>query len=129
VLTETAKKIGSDLNSIPIIIADIADKKLVQDMTARAKVIINCCGPYHFYGEIVVVSCIETGTHYVDVSGESQFIELMEMKYNQHAKEKGVYIISACGFDCVPADLGLVFLENNFQDVYVSSCCLAALWR
>ena len=41
-------------------------------MTARAKVIVNCCGPYRFYGEAVVKACIATKTHHVDVSGEPQ---------------------------------------------------------
>lgn len=36
------------------------------------KVVVNCCGPYRFYGEAVVKACINSGTHHVDVSGEPQ---------------------------------------------------------
>lgn len=58
---------------------------------------------------------INAGTHHVDVSGEPQFMERMQLEYNDLAREKGVYIVSACGFDSIPADLGMVFLEKHFD--------------
>lgn len=65
---------------------------------------------------IIIIFCsINAGTHHVDVSGEPQYMERMQLEYNDLAREKGVYIVSACGFDSIPADLGLVFLENHFD--------------
>lgn len=84
-------------------------------MTKMAKVIINCCGPYRFYGENVVKACVDTRTHHVDISGEPEYMERMQLKYHDIAKEKGIYIVSACGLDSIPADLGVVFLEQNFN--------------
>jgi len=46
-------------------------------MTERAKVLIDCCGPYRFYGEPVVKACIATRTHYVDFTGEEEVIQYM----------------------------------------------------
>ncbi|KAK4882108.1 hypothetical protein RN001_005427 [Aquatica leii] len=127
VLKEIANKIGENsLNEIPIILADLTDQDSILRMTARAKVIINCCGPYQKYGEAVVKSCIKTGTHYVDVSGESFFQETIEVKYQEAAEVKGVYIISACGFDSVATELGMSYLNNIFAgtlnsiEIYVS---------
>jgi len=42
-------------------------------------------------------------------------MERMQLDYHKAAEEKGVYAISACGFDSVPADLGAVLLMNKFQ--------------
>lgn len=101
--------------------ADIDDMESLERMTASAKIIINAVGPYRFYGERVIQACIKSGTHHVDVSGEPQFMETMQLKYHDVAKEKGIYIISACGFDSIPADLGAVFLQKNFEgnfDIY-----------
>lgn len=42
-------------------------------------------------------------------------MELMQHKYNEDASKNGVYIISACGFDCVPNDLGVVYFMKNFD--------------
>lgn len=55
-----------------VIVADVEDGKSLEAMAARAKVVINCCGPYRHWGEQVVKACIQSGTHHVDVSGEPQ---------------------------------------------------------
>lgn len=114
-LKEVGDKIGKDLTKIPIIIADVNDENSLLQMTKQAKVIANCCGPYRFYGEAVVKACVANGTSHVDVSGEPQFMETMQLKYNDSAREKGCYIVSACGFDSIPSDLGTVFLKQQFK--------------
>lgn len=114
-LKEVGQKIDQDLSKIPIIIASVEDENSLLEMTKQAKVIANCCGPYRFFGEAVVKACIEAGTSHVDVSGEPQYMESMQLKYNDAAREKGVYIISACGFDSIPADMGTCFLKQQFK--------------
>jgi short subunit dehydrogenase-like uncharacterized protein len=41
----------------------------------------------------------------------------MQMKYGDQARENGVFVISACGWDSVPCDMGMNFLKENFQGV------------
>ena len=67
-----------------------------------------------FYGEAVVKSCIENNAHYLDISGEPEFIERMMEKYSDAASEKGVIVVSACGFDSIPSDIGTVYNESQF---------------
>lgn len=100
---------------IPTIIANVRDEKSLVAMTSRAKLILNCCGPYRFLGEQVVKACIETGTHHIDVSGEPQYMERMQLEYNKPAKDKGIYIVSACGYDSIPTDMGVVFAQKKFE--------------
>lgn len=114
-LKEIGQKAGKDLSKVPIIIADISRKHSLNEMALKARVIVNCVGPYRFYGEPVVRACIENGTHHVDVSGEPQFMERMQLEYNEAAKNQGVYIISACGYDSIPVEMGTIFLEDNFK--------------
>lgn len=106
---------GKDLSKTPLIIADVNDVQSLANMAMQARIIINTCGPYKFFGEPVVKACVENGCHHVDVSGEPFFIENMQLKYHEEAQKKGVYIISACGFDSVPADLGLMYLRSQFE--------------
>lgn len=113
-LTHLSNKTGEDLSKIPILVADVGDEDSLKTMASRARVVVNCAGPYRFYGEPVVKACIDSGTHHVDVSGEPQFMERMQLEYHKAAEEKGVYVVSACGFDSIPADLGVVFLMNKF---------------
>ncbi|CAD6994963.1 unnamed protein product [Ceratitis capitata] len=117
VLKDMGAKAQRNLTDIPIILADIDDEASLLAMAKRCRVLVNCCGPYRFFGEAVVRACLEAGTHQVDVSGEPQYMENMQLKYNKQAEQRKVYIISACGFDSIPADLGIVFIEKNFDGV------------
>lgn len=115
VLKEIGGKAEKDLSETPTVIADVKDPDSLKKMAEQCRIVVNCCGPYRFYGEPVVKACIEAGTHHVDVSGEPQYMERMQLQYNEQAQEKGVYVVSACGFDSIPADLGTVFLEKEFD--------------
>jgi len=106
---------GLDLSGIEKVAADVSDVDSLRRMAQQCDVVINCVGPYRFYGENVVKACIAEGTHHVDVSGEPQFLEKMQLLYHKEAEAKGVYIVGACGFDSIPADMGTVFLQNNFK--------------
>lgn len=114
-LKDSGKKINADLSKIPIIIADVSDGKSLAEMAKQAKIIVNVCGPYHLYGEAVVKACIENGANHVDITGEPQFINKIKLKYDQQAREKGLYIISACGMETIPGELGTTYVQKNFN--------------
>ncbi|XP_035217203.1 saccharopine dehydrogenase-like oxidoreductase [Stegodyphus dumicola] len=107
----------SDLNiqETTIIKADVEDPSSINDMCKKAKVILNCVGPYNFYGEKVVAACVENGTHHVDLSGEMKYLETVQTNYFDAAREKGVYIVEACGFDSIPGDYGISLLKKKFS--------------
>ncbi|EDO47317.1 predicted protein, partial [Nematostella vectensis] len=97
-----------------IIIANVDDEESLNRMCSRTKIVLNCVGPYRFYGEPVVKAAVENGCHHLDVSGEPEFLETMQLKYNDLAKQKGVHVIGACGFDSIPADMGVAFATEQF---------------
>ncbi|XP_071556972.1 saccharopine dehydrogenase-like oxidoreductase isoform X1 [Temnothorax nylanderi] len=113
VVKEFASDIGK--NDIPVIVADIKDEESLKKMAEQAKILINCCGPYRFYGEPVIKACIGTRTHYVDVTAEKEFMERMQLEYNHAAQKAGIYIVNACGVVCVPSDLGIIFTQQKFE--------------
>ena len=51
----------------------------------------------------MVKACLQTGTHYCDITGE---IDVFEKVYAQHDKaiEKNIALIPGVGFDVVPTD-------------------------
>ncbi|XP_071054973.1 lipid droplet localized protein-like [Onthophagus taurus] len=114
-LKEFGQSKGVNYDNVPIIIADINDENSLKNMTSQARIVLNATGPYYLYGEQVVKACLASGTHHVDLSGESLYTEKMQLLYHEEAKSKGIYIISACGLDSIPVDMGIVFLKNNFQ--------------
>lgn len=92
------------------------------------QLVINCCGPFQLYGEPVVLACIEAGTHYVDITGEPLFIEQMQAKYHEMAHRKSSIVIPACGFDSIPADMGVLHLEKQFPGQVNSVECYMTTW-
>lgn len=44
-----------------------------------------------------------------------QFLERMQLEYHAEAAAKGVYVIGSCGFDSIPADLGIVYTQRHFK--------------
>ena len=98
-----------------IIIADVNDYQSLLMMCKQAKVVLDCVGPYRFYGEPVVRACVEVKTTYVDICGEPQFLENMILQYNDGAEKEGIYIVGACGFDSIPSDLGVMFVKKEFR--------------
>uniref|UniRef100_A0A2K5C0F1 Saccharopine dehydrogenase-like oxidoreductase n=1 Tax=Aotus nancymaae TaxID=37293 RepID=A0A2K5C0F1_AOTNA len=102
-------------SEVGIIICDIANPASLEEMAKQATVVLNCVGPYRFYGEPVIKACVENGASCIDISGEPQFLELMQWKYHERAAEKGVYIIGSGGFDSIPADLGVIYTRNKMN--------------
>jgi len=75
-------------------------------------------GPYLMYGESLVKACIEAGTHYCDLTGETPYVMRLIEKYHETAKAKGVKIVPCSGFDSIPSDLGALFVADRIQKKY-----------
>ena len=115
VLESASKNTGLLLTDIPSIVCDVSDELSMQSMTKQAKLVLNCVGPYRFSGEQVVKACLETKTHHVDISGEPQYLETMQLKYHEEAVRKGVYVVGACGFDSIPSDVGRELVHRSME--------------
>uniref|UniRef100_A0A8C8R783 Saccharopine dehydrogenase-like oxidoreductase n=1 Tax=Pelusios castaneus TaxID=367368 RepID=A0A8C8R783_9SAUR len=117
VLDRAAERLGKpELKSeVGIILCDVNDPSSLADMAKQAAVVLSCVGPYRFFGEPVVKACVENGTSCIDISGEPQFLEGMYLKYNDKAAEKGVYVIGSCGFDSIPADMGVIYTRDSLK--------------
>uniref|UniRef100_A0A8C5GNI9 Saccharopine dehydrogenase-like oxidoreductase n=1 Tax=Gouania willdenowi TaxID=441366 RepID=A0A8C5GNI9_GOUWI len=100
---------------VDILVADVGEPDSLAAMCKQAVIVLNCVGPYRFYGEPVVKACVENGAHHIDICGEPQFLEGMQFKYNSQAADSGVYVIGSCGFDSIPADMGVVFTRDQFM--------------
>ncbi|MEU7010033.1 saccharopine dehydrogenase NADP-binding domain-containing protein [Streptomyces sp. NPDC046332] len=94
---------------LPLVVADSADEDAVRELAASTRVVATTVGPYVWYGEGLVAACAETGTDYVDLTGETEFVDEMYVRYDARARETGARIVHACGFDSVPHDLGVYY--------------------
>ncbi|KAK6798612.1 hypothetical protein RDI58_006315 [Solanum bulbocastanum] len=110
---------------IPILIADTTDPASLRHLASQTKIIIKCIGPFRLYGEPVVEVCVDSGCDYLDICGEPEFMERMEVKYHDKAVVNGSLVVLACGFDSIPAELGWMF--NSRQWMLPAICSKSAV--
>ena len=100
-------------DSVTSIIADGDDDDALDALTKRTQVVLTTVGPYQIYGEKLLSACVENGTGYTDLCGEPAWMHQMINKYEGKAKETGANIVFSCGFDSVPFDLGVHYLQQH----------------
>ena len=115
VLQKVGLELGKNLVNVPKIEADIKEPSSLTLMAAKTKLIINTVGPYRFFGRPMVDACVQARTDHIDISGEPQYIETMQLEYSKKAEDNGTLIISTCGWDSIPCDLGVDFLKRKFD--------------
>ena len=92
--------------SVPeTIVADVADPKSLARMAGRSRVVLNLVGPYTLHGRPVIETCVEQGTHYVDLTGEMPFVRSIIDHFHGPASSAGVKVVQVCGFEALPPDL------------------------
>jgi short subunit dehydrogenase-like uncharacterized protein len=111
-LAQVRDEIGAPADT-PLIIADASMPETLTAMCNRARVIITTVGPYQLYGPELVAACAETGTDYVDLCGEPAWMREMIDAHEASAKKSGARIVFSCGFDSIPFDLGVWFLQQE----------------
>ncbi|MBE9068013.1 saccharopine dehydrogenase NADP-binding domain-containing protein [Leptolyngbya cf. ectocarpi LEGE 11479] len=109
-------------SSLPQIVADVSDEASLRDLCAKTQVVISTVGPYALYGEPLVKVCAETGTDYCDLTGEPQWIRRMIEQYSATAERSGARIVHCCGFDSIPSDLGVYYLQQRAKERFGEGC-------
>jgi len=92
-----------------LVIADIGEPGSMRSMAERARVVLTTVGPYRTRGEPALRAAVEGGAHYVDITGEPAFVQMSLEKYDGPARERGVRVVSCCGFESIVPDLGAQF--------------------
>lgn len=97
-------------------VVDVHDLVGLLALARRTRVLATTVGPYARHGELVVQACVRAGTHYADITGEPAFVRLISDRYDGDARSQGVKLVSCCGFDSVPHDLGVRFTVSHLPD-------------
>ncbi|HIQ53086.1 MAG TPA: saccharopine dehydrogenase [Pseudomonas pachastrellae] len=102
----------------PLVVADTGDADSLRAMAERTRVVLTTVGPYQLYGSDLVRICAETGTDYVDLCGEPAWMRQMIDAHGETAKQSGARIVFSCGFDSIPFDLGVYFLQKAAKEKF-----------
>ncbi|CAO1618498.1 unnamed protein product [Parajaminaea phylloscopi] len=84
---------------------DVAKSGLLE-MVANSKVILNLVGPYRQHGSFRLAElCAQQGTHYADLSGESDYSARIQQNLDSIAAKSGAILLPSSGFDSIPCDV------------------------
>ena len=113
-LDEVRRELGAP--DLPLIIADSGDADELSVMAKQTRTLISTVGPYARFGTPVIEACATEGTHYCDLTGETQWMAQLFERINPIAQASGARLIHCCGFDSVPSDLSVFFLQKHFKE-------------
>lgn len=102
----------SERMNYPYEVVDIQDNVALKNLLAKGKVVIHCGGPFQYTAKAMASACLETKTHYTDITGESAVFEMLA-KLDDQAKQAGITVMPGTGFDVVPSDCLALHLKNR----------------
>jgi short subunit dehydrogenase-like uncharacterized protein len=116
------ESLGPEARTLPLLVADAADDDALRKLCGSTRVVVSTVGPYALHGEPLVKACAESGTDYCDLTGEVQWIRRMLQRHEAAARRSGARIVHCCGFDSIPSDLGVHFLQREATSRFGAPC-------
>ena len=93
----------------------LGDAQALEKLVGAFDVVLHIAGPYSGTGKPMVDACIGAGTHYLDLTGEIDFIEACAARSNE-AAARGVMVMCGVGFDVVPSDCLALHVTQRLPD-------------
>jgi len=81
----------------------LPDGPALREALRPADAVLHCAGPFARTARPMVEACLETGTHYLDITGEIGVFEALAGRDAQ-AADRGITLLPGVGFDVVPTD-------------------------
>lgn len=95
--------------------ADASNSGALLEIARASRVIATTVGPFIQYGLPVVRAAVAGGADYVDITGEPAFVQRTIDELDADARREQVRVVSCCGFDSIPHDLGAQFCLETLR--------------
>ena len=115
-LQKVANKSTSDENrsrSVDVYAGSTPEE--LRRITEKANVVLSFAGPFAKFGFALTEACVETKTHYCDITGEPPFIRKCVEKLHEKAKREKTCVVNCVGYDSIPWDLGAWAVAESFK--------------
>jgi len=90
---------------------DLSDPKALRGALEGIDVVAHCAGPFSATARPMVDACLDSGTHYLDITGEIDVFEAVLARHDE-ARAAGVVLLPGAGFDVVPSDCLVAMLAR-----------------
>lgn len=112
-LKAVRSELGEAASALELLTADSHDRASLDALVTRTRAVCSTVGPYALHGSDLVAACAATGTDYCDLTGEVPWMHRMLDAHQQKAEASGARLVHCCGFDSIPSDLGVWFLQQQ----------------
>ncbi len=82
---------------------DLHNTTALKQALSRVSLVLHAAGPFSNTSAPMVAACLQTGTHYCDITGEISVFE-QTFANDAAARHRGIVLMSGVGFDVVPTD-------------------------
>lgn len=113
--SEEKLKALSAASGYPFMAVDVNDAKGLRALLSQAPVVLHCAGPFSQTARQMAEACLETATHYLDITGEHEVFTYLHV-ISDKAKNAGIMIMPGTGFDVVPTDCAAAHLKKILPD-------------
>jgi len=105
-----------------LVVADTRDPAALQALARQGQVLFNLAGPYHATGDAVVAACVAGGTHYLDLSAETFWMQRLVREQHAAAQRAGVKVMPCAGYESLPFDLATLWAAHQLRDRAGEAC-------
>ncbi len=117
-LKQVREQLGDAAAGLELMVADSHDRASLDALTARTRAVCSTVGPYALHGSELVAACAASGTDYCDLTGEVPWMRRMLDEHEDAARDSGARLVHCCGFDSIPSDLGVWFLQQQAMEQF-----------
>ncbi|MET0341591.1 MAG: saccharopine dehydrogenase NADP-binding domain-containing protein [Polyangiales bacterium] len=112
--------------ALPMTLASSDDREALTALARSTRVVLSTVGPFAEHGALLFEICANEGTDYVDSAGEPAFVRAMHARFAEVATRSGALMVSCCGIDSIPTDLGLYFAMRALAQAHAPSGAVTA---
>lgn len=109
-LLELSARLGCEHRSF-----ELDEPGPVNRAVADCDLVLHCAGPFSATARPMMQACVETSTHYLDISGEIDVFEYGH-SIDEPARRAGIVLCSGVGFDVIPTDCMAAALQARMPD-------------
>lgn len=109
--------LAAELGGLETRVADVERPETVRALVEPGDVLVSTVGPFVRWGGPALDAAIGGGAHYLDSTGETDFIREVFERRGPQAQAAGVGLLTAMGYDWVPGNLaGALALRDAGPD-------------
>lgn len=109
-------ELADEIDGPDVRLASVGDVDALTAALEDCKVLITTVGPFTELGDTAVEAALKAKVHYIDSTGEGPFVQRLIDERDEQAREAGIVIAPAMGFDEVPADVAAALAVEGIDD-------------